>query len=261
VVKPLYFFGGTFMGKFQDLLNLRLRQKETAPISTPLPSEHSQEISLLNPPGIFRVNSLNQREKDSLQELLQQFKKEAYEETEKDFQSLSAITSEVKAITNQAVMLHGERIKKAQDILKNYKEGAFTAWLLATYGNRQTPYNFLQYYEFYISMPKNLHPVIDQMPRQAVYTLASRSGAADKKEEIIKNYQEGQTKQELLGLIRKIFPLDQDDKRLPNIASQSISSLKRLIDLFSHPLFNPKELQAKEIKGLLRQLSSLISKD
>jgi hypothetical protein len=249
------------MGKFQALLNLRLHQKDSPKAKMTSLVERANEGNLSSFSGIFRVNPLNQKETDSLQELLQQFKKEEYEGTQQDLQTLSAITSEVKAITNQAVMLHGERIKKAQDILKNYKDGAFTAWLLATYGNRQTPYNFLQYYEFYTSMPKNLQPIVDQMPRQAVYTLASRAGQSSVKEEIVKNYQDGQTKQELLSLIRKAFPLDRDDKRLPNVAGQAVSSLKRLLDLFSHPLFHPKEDEAKEIKALLKQLSTLLSKD
>lgn len=66
-----------------------------------------------------------------------------------DLAELSLITSEVKAINNQAAILHGERIKKAQTLLKSYQEGAFSAWLNATYGNRQTPYNLMQYYEFF----------------------------------------------------------------------------------------------------------------
>ena len=174
------------MGKFQALLNLRLHQKEAPKDKMASLGARATEGNLSSFSGIFRVSALNQREKNSLQELLQQFKKEEYEGTEQDFQSLSAITSEVKAITNQAVMLHGERIKRAQDILKNYKEGAFTAWLLATYGNRQTPYNFLQYYEFYTSMPEKLQPVIDQMPRQAIYTLASRRVLRRKKRRSLK---------------------------------------------------------------------------
>jgi len=249
------------MGKFQDLLNLRLRQKESPKVKMTSLAERSSAGNLSSFSGVFRVSSLNEREREVLFELLNHFKQESYEGTEQDFAALSTITSEVKAITNQAVMLHGERIKKAQDILKNYKDGAFTSWLLATYGNRQTPYNFLQYYEFYTSMPNALHAIIDQMPRQAIYTLASRAGAPDKKEEIIKSYQEGQSKQELLALIRKAFPLDRDDKRMPNIASQAILSLKRLLDLFSHPLFDPKEKEAEELKTLLKKVSSFLRKE
>ena len=47
--------------------------------------------------------------------------------------------------------------KERKTILKNYRDGAFSAWLIATYGNRQTPYNFLQYYELYITLPEHLH--------------------------------------------------------------------------------------------------------
>jgi hypothetical protein len=249
------------MGKFQDLLHLRLRQKESPKVKMTSLAERSSSGNLSSFSGVFRVSSLNEKEKETLFELLNHFKQDSYEGTEQDFASLSTITSEVKAITNQAVMLHGERIKKAQDILKNYKDGAFTSWLLATYGNRQTPYNFLQYYEFYTSMPLDLHPTIDQMPRQVIYTLASRSGSPEKKESIVKNYQDGQSKQELLTLIRKAFPLDRDDKRMPNIASQAILSLKRILDLLSHPLFDPKEKEADELKKLLKKVSSFIGKE
>ena len=95
------------------------------------------------------------------------------------------------------------------------------------------------------------------MPRQAIYTLASRTGDLDEKVNIVKNYS-GQTKQEILSLIRKRFPLDRDDKRLPNIANQSISSLLRLKDLFTHSLFDPSDKQKRKIMDLLKELQNLI---
>ena len=96
-----------------------------------------------------------------------------------------SLTCEVKAINNQAAILHGERIKKAHQILTPYKDGAFTAWLISTYGNRQTPYNLMQYYEFCEAMPKNLREQIEWMPRQAVYVLATRTGEWKIKQEIV----------------------------------------------------------------------------
>jgi len=170
-----------------------------------------------------------------------------------------AITSEVKAITNQAVILHGERIKKAQDILKRYKDGAFTAWLFSTYGNRQTPYNFLQYYEFYSLLPQALHSKLDQMPRQAVYSLASRSGSLEKKETIVKNYH-GQPKQELLSLIRLEFPLDEEDKRLPHFSQHAINFLKRAREMVKNPHCVIREEEKRQIQNLLAQIQSLIEK-
>jgi hypothetical protein len=92
------------------------------------------------------------------------------------------------------------------------------------------------------------------MPRQAIYTLASRTGDLEKKQELIKNYQGKQTKQELLSIIRKLFPLSADDKRQPNLADQIISLLKKLKSLISHPLFQPTEEQRDIINKFLKKI-------
>jgi hypothetical protein len=247
------------MAKFSSLLSLRLKQKDSqAPKITAL-AKRSSKGNLSSFSGIFQISPLNDQEKQNISEILKNFQEYEDYDSDQDLEDLIHITSEVKAITNQSIILHGERIKKAQTILKNYKEGAFSAWLINTYGNRQTPYNFLQYYEFHSEMPPTLHPKIDDMPRQAIYTLASRSGEKEKKEFIIKNYQ-GETKKDLLNLIRKEFPLDRDDKRLPNIATQSISSLIRLKNLLSHSFFDPSEKQKTKIYQILEELYSLMKK-
>lgn len=192
--------------------------------------------------GLFGSPHLSEQEKTDLTELLSKYAPDEAVDVTQDLTSLLAITSEVKAINNQAAILHGERIKKAQEILKKYREGAFTTWLRATYGNRQTPYNFLQYYEFYIKVPKTLHSKIEAMPRQAVYTLASREGTFSQKEEIVRNYQ-GETKQQMISLIRTLFPLKEDDLRREDIAENSIKQLERLHSDFARgrPKFSPKQ--------------------
>lgn len=247
------------MSKFNDLLNLRFKTKETQQPKVTALVERSNNGDLSSFSGVFRISALNDKEKSDLEDLLRNFRlNEAYD-IEADFKSLSAITSEVKAITNQAAILHGERIKRAQEILKKYRDGAFTKWLFVTYGNRQTPYNFLQYYEFYSMMPQILHPKIDQMPRQAVYSLASRQGPMEKKEEIVRNYR-GQTKQDLLQIIRLEFPLADDDQRHPNFASHAISYLKRAHEMIRNSLCVPSEVEKRELKKLLATLSTLLDK-
>jgi len=241
------------MSKFNDLLNLRFKQKETQQPKMTALVERSSNGDLSSFSGVFRVSALNESEKANIETILTNFRLENGDEYEDDLKALMVITSEVKAITNQAVILHGERIKKAQDILKKYRDGAFTAWLFTTYGNRQTPYNFLQYYEFYNVIPQTLHPKLDQMPRQAIYSLASRAGPLNKKEEIVQNY-EGQPKQELLKLIRLEFPLPDDDKRLPHFSSHAISFLKKARDMLKNPHCLPKEDEKKQMKNLLAQL-------
>jgi hypothetical protein len=245
------------MSKFNDLLNLRFKQKETQQPKMAALVERSNNGELSSFSGVFRVTKLNEKEKYDIETILRNFRPSETFDFDADLTALMAITSEVKAITNQAVILHGERIKRAQEILKKYREGAFTAWLFTTYGNRQTPYNFLQYYEFYTVLPQALHPKLDQMPRQAVYSLASRAGSFDKKETIVKNYA-GQPKDELLKLIRCEFPLPEDDKRLPHFTSNAIAFLKRAREMLKNPNCLPREDEKKQIQNLLSQLQSLI---
>jgi len=247
------------MSKFNDLLNLRFRQKETGTPKMTALVEKSNNGDLSSFSGVFRITALNLQETANLESILKNFRHSDAYAIDADLKALAAITSEVKAITNQAVILHGERVKKAQELLKNYKDGAFTAWLFATYGNRQTPYNFLQYYEFYTLMPQNLHGKIDQMPRQVIYSLASRLGDVEKKEAIVRNYQ-GQTKQELLSLIRQEFPLDAEDKRLPNFAAHAIGFLKKAKEMLKKPVCVPSHLEKKILQDLLHQLQDLVHK-
>jgi hypothetical protein len=247
------------MTKFNDLLNLRFKTKETQQPKMTALVERSNNGDLSSFSGIFRISALNDKEKADIEQILKSFRTTETYDVDSDLRALSAITSEVKAITNQAVILHGERIKRAQDILKNYRDGAFTAWLFATYGNRQTPYNFLQYFEFHAAMPQILHSKIDQMPRQAVYSLASRQGPMEKKEAIVRNYN-GQAKQELLTLIRLEFPLSEDDKRHPNYASHAISFLKRAREMVKNPLCVPSDVEKKQLQHLLTQVQALLEK-
>lgn len=247
------------MSKFNDLLNLRFKQKETPQPKMTALVERSNNGELSSFSGVFRVSALNETEKSAIETILKNFRLNEFYDVDSDLKALTTITSEVKAITNQAVILHGERIKKAQEILKKYQDGAFTAWLFSTYGNRQTPYNFLQYYEFYSLLPQTLHTKLDQMPRQVVYSLASRSGDYEKKEAIVKNYS-GQPKQELLNLIRLEFPLAEEDKRLPHFTSHAISFLKRAREMLKNPLCLPREEEKRQIQNLLAQIQALVEK-
>jgi hypothetical protein len=218
--------------------------------------EMSSSGNLSSFSGIFRVVELNEKEKEVLSSLLTEYKNES-QEISADLSLLSTLTAEVKAINNQAIILHGERIKKAQEILKNYRDGAFSAWLVAAYGNRQTPYNFLQYYELYTTLPEKLHSKFDEMPRQAVYSLASRNGDKQQKQLIIQNYS-GQPKQELLKLIRETFPLAANDRRTQNLADSAIGSLRRLQSQLSTGAFSPSPKQKTQLLQLLKELKAFV---
>jgi len=244
------------VSKVNDFLNLRFKTAQSAHAKMTQLAERSGQGDLSSFAGIFHVTALGEKEESELKNILTSFRPGHSYNVDADLKLLSIITSEVKAIANQAIILHGERIKKAQEILKAYREGAFTTWLYAAYGNRQTPYNFLQYYEFYCIMPQILHAKIDQMPRQAIYTLASRNGALDKKKKIVQGYT-GQPKNELLKIIRHEFPLAAGDKRSISRNAEGIRLLKKALEIFQHRknIFSPTE--KKEVVQLLDELYSL----
>lgn len=97
------------------------------------------------------------------------------------------------------------------------------------------------------------------MPRQVIYSLASRSGSLEKKEDIVKNYN-GQPKQELLRLIRLEFPLAEDDKRHPNLAAHAINFLKRAREHLKSNLCVPSAVEKQALQNLVTQLHALVEK-
>lgn len=245
------------MSNVNALLSKRLKKNDKNSKMSEM-AKKSATGNLTTFSGLFSVIELNEREKSLLEAILHEYST-GEGDISIDLNSLISITSEVKAINNQAAMLHGERIKKAQEILKKYKDGAFTTWLMAAYGNRQTPYNFLQYYNFYSSMPKGLHPQIEAMPRQAIYTLASREGPLEQKKEIVEKYN-GETKNELLARIREIFPLAEEDMRKENIGEGAIRSLVRLVARVRNRHTTIAKGQKTEIFELLDELYELVEK-
>lgn len=232
------------MSKLADLLQKRIDPKEKGQGGVKALVERSSNLL-----PIFGSYKLSEEEKLQLKDLLEQFKK-PQQEIEKDFEELILVTQEVKAITNQAALLHGERIQKAQKILKSYQDGAFTSWLYAAYGNRQTPYNLLQYFEFYSKVPSHLKPILDKMPRQAIYTLSSRAVSFSAKKKFVEKYQ-GETKEELLRQIREQFPVDSLDKRKEDLAAQFFKGVEK-VHLFL------KRKKVRFSKGQREQLHSLI---
>ena len=243
------------VNKVNKFLSDRLKKSDKNNKMSALATQ-SMDGNLTSFSGIFGFSELSTNEKEDLALLLKRFSTDSTE-LDQDLKSLITLTSEVKAINNQALILHGERIKAAQTILKQYKEGAFTNWLINTYGNRQTPYNFLQYYEFYLSLPQTLRPLLEMMPKQAIYTLASRDGSAEEKQYIIQNYQ-GETKRELIQIIRETFPLKEKDKRSKSVALGLINGFEKLRVTIKSNLHLLSEKQKTTLKNLLKEILSLL---
>lgn len=244
------------MEKVNSLLSQRLKINEKSKKMTAMATQSSAG-NRSGFSGIFSLVELSQNEKIVLEEMLKHYATDEVNVAH-DLHSLISITCEVKAINNQAAILHGERIKKAHSILTRYRDGAFTSWLMTAYGNRQTPYNFMQYYEFYHTMPITLRPQIEAMPRQAIYTLATRDGDVEKKKIIIQQYN-GESKSELLTLIRNEFPLDTSDKRRSNIGEGVILNLRRICDTLAQKPITITSTQKHAIYDLLAHIQHLVS--
>jgi len=239
------------MGNVNALIAERLKKSQQTSKMAEM-AKQSVNGNLSGFSGIFAVSELSNQEKNHLESILMEYAHEV-KDLSQDLETLISITSEVKAINNQAAILHGERIKKAHAILTLYRDGAFTAWLIAAYGNRQTPYNFLQYYQLYELMPRPLRIKLETMPRQAVYTLASRSGPLNLKQEIIENYG-GQTKAELMEAIRETFPLPKDDKRAADLGKSIIQGLERILHTVKHKRKSLTKNQVQAISKLLDEI-------
>lgn len=176
---------------------------------------------------------------------------------ESDIKKLTNITKEIKNISSQSILLHGERIEKAQELLKDYKEGVFTKWLISTYGNRQTPYSMLRYYEFHKRAPQETRRLIEAAPKKAIYMLASRDGDQDKKLELIEQY--GASPQaELLSIIQDSFPVAKTDKRRP-LGLTTINAMKKLCLKLEKDTEYISEENQVEIDEIIRRLQKIKS--
>jgi Uncharacterised protein family (UPF0137) len=244
------------MANLNSVLNQRINKKSTPSSKMAAMAKQSASGQLTSFAGVFSVAELTLKEKEILENILRTYAPEE-QRIDQDLDQLISLTSEVKAINNQAALLHGERIKRVHSLLTRYRDGAFTAWLLAAYGNRQTPYNLMQYYEFCEAMPRDLRPQIEAMPRQAIYVLATRSGSLTVKQHIVENYQ-GETKAEVLTLIRQTFPLNEEDKRQQKVGQGLIVNLKKLIDQLKESAHSLNSVQKKNIRLLISSVHELL---
>lgn len=240
---------------YNNLIAERLKKNEPSQKMAQM-AEKSAAGGMTSFNGLFQVIELSVHEKDHLENILKTYAKDA-NGIKNDLKALISLTAEVKAINHQAALLHGERIKKVHTLLTAYQEGAFTSWLIATYGNRQTPYNLMQYFNFYQAVPLNLRPKIEIMPRQAIYTLATREGDLVDKIDVITRFQ-GETKSELLLKIRDLFPLKDKDKRRENPGNQAILQLEKVKALLMRKATKLNTYQKDTLKELLWSLNSIL---
>lgn len=201
--------------------------------------------------GIFQVQRASDEQRKLLKSALQIYCPPKAQTFDGDVEKLMQLMLEVKAISHQALLLHGQRIQSAKEILSNYREGAFSTWLVNAYGNRQTPYNFLQYFEFFQALPEKHRPLVEKMPRQVVYQLASRKDHLLKKLALIERCA-GLSARNFLQQLRRELPLKPLDQRRARNAILAL--LERLKDLI---VSQRADLSADELAVAQEQILSI----
>jgi len=177
------------------------------------------------------------------------------EQVYKHTDQLTDITRQIKNLVAQSILLCGERIKQAQDILANYREGAFSKWLMEVFGNRQHPYELLNYYNFYNSAPKEFQKIIEAAPKKVVYKLAAREGENSRKLDFIKKNVAAKQADTLL-LIQETFPVTNTNRRKPLMTSKIEAMCKLCAYLEGRSDALSKE-NRQEIQSLIQRLQKI----
>lgn len=181
-------------------------------------------------------------------------------EVSSHYHQLKTITEEVRSISAQSILLHGERIKRAQTLLKNYRDGAFTQWLTSTYGNRHTPYSMLRYYELYHDLKsEDLQKKLETMPKRAVYVLAFRDAPILLKRDIVDKYK-GEKQNDIIREIQFRFPpAEYDNRRRRSPNAETIAKMFEFYKRIEMNLDDLNEKNKEKIQELIDKLNDLIA--
>lgn len=198
------------MAKENLLINPAFQRKEV------LPGGFNLVAQANNFSSVFDVKPLDVEEGREIEKLLIdnfQGEEEGREQLSSDAAQIKALTAEIRAIGKQGIILMGERVHKAREILKPYRDGTFTKWIESAFGARRTGYNVLSYYELYMALPgPELKENFKRIPQKAAYVLASRTGELEVKAEIVREYGD-QPLNEIILMIQEKLPAAEGDKR------------------------------------------------
>ncbi len=194
------------------------------------------QVRKAEPPNAFRsvfdIQELDRSHAQDLEDLMLEGPSSEARDSAKikqDLDMIKSITAEIKSIQKQSVLLLGERIFRAREILQHYGDGnsTFTKWLDRAFTSRRTAYNCLSYYEFYHALPnEHLKGLLKEMSYKAVYMLASREGKLEKKMQIVEKFY-GMKQDEIIPIIQETFPVVHDATKAKHQAGELIEEIIR----------------------------------
>lgn len=230
---------GEFMAKRVSLQERVKKEKDSAEKFEQGFKTDVVSIATLTEPKNF---ALTDAQESQIKNLFIEYKSDDLnkEQINDDLDKALEISISIKTITQQSVLLIGERIKKAQHVMARYKVGMFNKWLLLIFGNKATPYNFLRFFNFYHSIEDlTIRNKLEELPKKAAYKLASRKGELSTKIEVLKsvtasNQNNKSIKVAILEkMIDQKFPIDESDNRTTiNLKRKNPSKVRS--DLIEH---------------------------
>ncbi len=224
-------------------------QKNQAPTSLPPPTSPGI-INAFH--SLFSVQELHAEEDQAIEAILRAGVEidVPLEGIETDAHEVKRLTKELRAIRRQELVLIGERVSAAREVFKKYKDRSFRDWMQLTFGSFKTGYNYLAFYDLYVSVPEEIKMRLKDMPAKAVYVLASHRAPLDKKIEVVKNHSR-QTAQTLISVIRDT--LGSSRKMTRKMSNDLIlSSLEK-----GAVLLSPENLHAEHRRRLLSLIDHL----
>jgi hypothetical protein len=176
---------------------------------------------------------------------------------EVDLKEILDLSKRIKSIKAQEALIVGEAVKKAQTVLSNYSSGVFSEWLVELFGNVQTPYNFLRFFELYTLLKERSQKEYLSIPRRAAYKLAKVEGSTEQKEEFIslgKNKNASSLEEE----IDILFPKSQRATKTRKVSPENIpESLEKIL---SKTLGRVEHIDTDKQKKLAKLLVKILSK-
>lgn len=122
--------------------------------------------------------------------------------------SIKILTSQIKSIQKQHILLVGEKIFKVRSIIQKMQVSytTFSSWINLVFPTKSSAYNALAYYEFFIHLPNDqTKQIFQSIPHKVAYVLAARKGAYEKKVTIL-NQLLGKKNQDAIRIVNAHLP-------------------------------------------------------
>ncbi|EPP35488.1 hypothetical protein CP10139811_1550 [Chlamydia ibidis] len=204
----------------------------------------------------FLSVSLNQDEQDQIESLIINHYEDLGEPHSEALNAIKLLTSQIKSIQKQHVLLLGEKIYRVREILQriNSPETTFSQWINIVFHTKSSAYNALAYYELFISLPdSDTKTVFQSIPYKTAYLLASRKGTLEDKVKVLGEIR-GMSNTSAIHVLNRHLPSSRSvSLHLPNYSEDRNKIISNKLIEVLNLLGNGLELSSHNI-NLLQQL-------